>query len=264
MRDSITRSTPASNDILSRKISENMSSNTKPQIKYVLFDMDGLLLNSEDVYTKVTNDILAPYGKVMTWDIKKELMGKPERAAAETLIAAFPGISLTTDEYIVRRRAAQDLAWPTVQLLPGARKLISHLVEHKIPIGVATGSQKRNYELKTSHLQDTFGLFGSAVVCGDDAAVKHGKPAPDIFLYAATKAGFPEVGLGEEPVSEVEKATRAQGLVFEDATSGVIAGKRAGMNAALTTATELGADETLRSLEEFVPESWGLPPYPKD
>jgi pseudouridine-5'-monophosphatase len=205
----------------------------------------------------------------------------------------FPDISLTTDEYIVRRRAAQDLAWPTVQLLPGAHKLISHLAAHKIPIGVATGSQRRNYELKTGHLQGTFGLFGGAVVCGDDAAVQHGKPAPDVFLYAAKQTGFPEVGLGEGAVSGVEKATRAQGLVFEDATSGVIAGKRAGMNgeslqqsharagilinspvlvvwipdpnlAALTTADELGADETLGSLEEFVPESWGLPPYPKN
>ncbi|KAH7339796.1 HAD-like domain-containing protein [Rhizoctonia solani] len=250
-----------------------MSNITKPKIKYVLFDMDGLIINSEGVYTKVTNDILAPYGKVMTWDIKKELMGKPERAAAETLMSYFPGIALTADEYIIRRRAAQDLAWPTVQLLPGAHKLISHLAAHKVPIAVATGSQRRNYELKTGHLQETFGLFGSAVVCGDDAAVKQGKPAPDVFLYAAKQAGFPEVGLGEETVSEVEKETRAQGLVFEDATSGVIAGKRAGMNvvwipdpnlAALTTAKDIGADETLGSLEDFVPESWGLPPYPKE
>ncbi|CAE7202941.1 unnamed protein product [Rhizoctonia solani] len=250
-----------------------MSKNTKAQVKYVLFDMDGLLINTEDVYTKVTNDILRPYGKEMTWDIKKELMGKPERVATETLLSFFPDISLTADEYIIRRREIQDLAWPTAQPLPGVRKLISHLVAHKVPIAVATGSQRRNYELKTGHLQDLFGLFGGTVVCGDDAAVKHGKPAPDVFLYAAKQAGFPEVGLGEEPVSEVERATRAQGLVFEDATSGVIAGKRAGMNvvwipdpnlAALTSAEELGADETLQSLEDFIPESWGLPPYPQN
>ncbi|QRW21649.1 haloacid dehalogenase [Rhizoctonia solani] len=193
----------------------------------------------------------------MTWDIKKELMGKPERAAAEKLMSYFPDISLTTDEYITRRRAAQDLAWPTVQLLPGAHKLISHLAAHKVPIAVATGSQRRNYELKTG-------------ICKTPS---HGKPAPDVFLYAAKQAGFPEVGLGEDTISDAEKATRAQGLVFEDATSGVIAGKRAGMNvvwipdpnlAALTTADELGADETLRSLEDFIPESWGLPPYPKN
>ncbi|ELU42715.1 Hydrolase domain-containing protein [Rhizoctonia solani AG-1 IA] len=59
-----------------------MSDNTKPQIKYVLFDMDGLLIDSEQVYTNVTNNILAPYGKVMTWDIKKELVCTPAYLAS--------------------------------------------------------------------------------------------------------------------------------------------------------------------------------------
>ncbi|KAG8692111.1 hypothetical protein FRC09_011451 [Ceratobasidium sp. 395] len=248
-----------------------MVANSKPQIKYCVFDMDGLLIDSESVYTKVTNDILAPYGKIMTWDIKKELMGKPERAASETLLSYFPDISLTVDDYISQRRVAQDLAWPTVELLPGAHKLLAHLVAHKVPIALATGSQRRNFELKTAHLGATFGLFGHAIVCGDDVDVKRGKPAPDVFLVAAQRAGIAEAGLNEgESVSEEAKKVRAQGLVFEDATSGVIAGKRAGMNvvwipdpnlSALADAEELGADETLRSLVDFKPESWGLPPY---
>lgn len=153
-----------------------------------------------------------------------------ERAAAEKLLSYFPDISLTIDEYIQRRRTGQDLSWPTIQLLPGAHKLISHLASHKIPIGVATGSQRRNYELKTGHLQDTFRLFGEAVVCGDDPSIKHGKPAPDVFLCAAKQAGIVHVGLPGTQPTEEEIEVRAQGLVFEDATSGVIAGKRAGMN----------------------------------
>ncbi|KAF8608993.1 HAD-like protein [Ceratobasidium sp. AG-I] len=251
---------------------------TKAQIKYCLFDMDGLLIDSESIYTKVTSkfyDILAPYGKVMTWDIKKELMGRPERAAAEKLISFFPDISLTVEQYIELRREAQDLAWPHVQLLPGAHKLIAHLAAHKFPMALATGSQRRNFELKTGHLGATFGLFGDAIVCGDDKEVLTGKPAPDVFLVAAKRAGVAEVGGYEEgnAASEEAKKIRAQGLVFEDATSGVIAGKRAGMNvvwipdpnlSALTTAEELGADETLTSLEDFKPESWGLPPYATD
>jgi pseudouridine-5'-monophosphatase len=66
-------------------------------------------------------------------------------------------------------------------------------------------------------------------VCGDDVEVKRGKPAPDVFLVAARRAGMVDAGLDEEGGSE-ERRVRAQGLVFEDATSGVIAGKRAGMN----------------------------------
>ncbi|KAG9103048.1 hypothetical protein FRC06_000375 [Ceratobasidium sp. 370] len=201
-------------------------------------------------------------------------MGKPERAASEKLLSYFPDISLTVDDYITQRRAAQDLAWPTVALLPGAHKLIAHLVAHKVPTALATGSQRRNFELKTAHLSETFDLFGDAIVCGDDVEVKRGKPAPDVFLVAAQRAGITQAGLDEgESVSEDAKKVRAQGLVFEDATSGVVAGKRAGMNvvwvpdpnlSALATSDELGADETLRSLVDFKPESWGLPPYPTE
>lgn len=63
-----------------------MATDKKPiaQIKAVLFDMDGLLIDSEGIYTKVVNDILKPYGKEQTWEIKANLMGKPEREATCT------------------------------------------------------------------------------------------------------------------------------------------------------------------------------------
>jgi len=46
------------------------------QIEYVIFDVDGLMIDSEHVYTDVTSDILAQYGEKMTWEIKAGLMGK--------------------------------------------------------------------------------------------------------------------------------------------------------------------------------------------
>ena len=60
-----------------------MSEAKKPiaNIKAVLFDMDGLLIDSEGIYTTVVNDLLKPYGKEQTWEIKANLMGKPEREA---------------------------------------------------------------------------------------------------------------------------------------------------------------------------------------
>jgi len=54
--------------------------NPQPKVEYVIFDLDGLMVDSERVYTEVTNDILAQYGKTMTWDIKAGLMGKHSRA----------------------------------------------------------------------------------------------------------------------------------------------------------------------------------------
>ncbi|KAI0338281.1 HAD-like protein [Trametopsis cervina] len=253
-------------------------------IEYVLFDMDGLLIDSERVYTEVTNNILARYGKEMTWDIKAGLMGKPERDAAAHLLSFFPDLpeDFTVDTYLTERRAGQDALWPTVKPLPGVVKLVQHLHRHNIPIAVATGSQRRNYEQKSSHLMDElFGHFQGKVVCADDGLIKpgRGKPHPDIFLVTAKTCLGKEVGYGEQSeahVTDAQRTERARGLVFEDAIPGVQAGKRAGMKVVWVPDPNLVAlgdkgidaisvveqpDLTLKSLEDFVPEHWGLPPY---
>ncbi|KAI0730243.1 HAD-like protein [Fomitopsis betulina] len=254
-------------------------------IEYVIFDMDGLLIDSERVYTEVTNNLLAKHGKEMTWDIKAGLMGKPERQAAEHLLSFFPDLPphFTIDHYIEQRRIGQDALWPTVQPLPGVLKLVQHLHKHHIPIAVATGSQRRNYEQKSAHLMDAlFGLFEGRIVCADDGLIKpgRGKPHPDVFLVAASRMLGRDVGegeAGERSVSEAQRAERGKGLVFEDAIPGVQAGKRAGMHVVWVPDANLLAlgdagptldveqpDQMLNSLEQLVPEKWGLPPYDAD
>jgi len=253
----------------------------------VIFDLDGLLIDSERVYTKVTNDILAEYGKTMTWDIKAGLMGKPEREAAQHLLSFFPDVPLTIEAYVKARDEQQDRIWPTVQPLPGAVRLVQHLHAHNIPIAIATGTRRRNLNLKTGHLPQLMKCFGENIICADDnnalppgsmageaptPRIKkgRGKPCPDIFLIAAHEILGRAIGQEEEDGGEM-KGERAKGLVFEDAIPGVEAGKRAGMNVVWVPDTGLleveysgphKADVTLRSLEEFVPEKWGLPPYP--
>ncbi|KAL4252998.1 HAD superfamily protein [Abortiporus biennis] len=227
------------------------------KVEYVLFDMDGLLIDSERVYSEVTNDILAEYGKVMTWDIKAGLMGKPERDAAAHLLSFFPDLpeEFTIDTYLDLRRAGQDARWPHVKPLPGVIKLIRHLHKHKVPMAVATSSMRRNFELKSSHLiDDLFGYFDAAKTC-------LGR----------------EVGEGEEGESHLTdeyRSERAKGLVFEDSIPGMQAAKRAGMRVVWVPDPELlaigngdtsntleQADLMLNSLEHFKPEEWGLPPY---
>ncbi|KAG8910522.1 hypothetical protein FRC01_006285 [Tulasnella sp. 417] len=181
------------------------------------------------------------------------------------------------DEFIVERRARQDALWPTCQLLPGVRKLVEHLARHKIPMAVATGSIRRNYNLKAGHHREVFDLFGNHVICGDDPHLKGlGKPRPDIFLLAAEllgrKVGGGEVSSldakGEEGRRLIQE--RARGLVLEDSINGLEAGQRAGMKTiwvpdeklrALEPNETYGADRVLQSLEHFKPEEWGLPPY---
>ena len=122
-----------------------------------------------------------------------------------------------------------------MQLLPGVERLVAHLAAHGVPIAIATGSVRRNYERKTAHLQHVFARFGGHVVCSDDGTGR-GKPFPDVFLTAARALGR-AVGPNEHDetagVEEAERAERARGLVFEDATPGMQAGKRAGMSGVL-------------------------------
>ncbi|PBK73549.1 HAD-like protein [Armillaria solidipes] len=245
-------------------------------VEYVIFDMDGLLIDTERIHTQVTNQILAQHGKEMTWDIKAGCMGKPERASAEHLLSFFPSISLSVDSYITQKNILQDKVFPSVPLLPGVRKLVQHLRKHGIPIAVATSSGRLRYEKKTGHLAEVFDCFEGNVVCADDerweAIAMKAKPAPDIFLVAARELLGRDVG-EPEPVSEDQTLERKKGLVFEDGFAGVQAGKRAGMNVVWVPDNNLleveytgdeKADVTLRSIDGFIPEKWGLPPYDKE
>lgn len=168
-----------------------------------------------------------------------------EKTSNELLFSLLPGLDehLTIEAYQIERQIAQDAAWPHVELLPGAEKLIRHLHAHQVPMAVATGSTRRNFRLKTAHEHsdptkiEIFSLFGDYILCGDDPRVKRPKPAPDIFLHAATMIGR-EVGLAEEGhergvVSGTEKEERSKGLVFEDGIPGVQAALRAGMQGTL-------------------------------
>lgn len=131
---------------------------------------------------------------------------------------------------------------------------MQHLHKHKIPIAVATGSQRRNYEQKSAHLMNAlFGLFEGRVVCADDGLIKpgRGKPHPDVFLVAASRMLGRDVGEGEaeeRSVGEVQRAERGKGLVFEDAIPGVQAGKRAGMHG-LCSDVRYGVNGTLMCCE---------------
>ncbi|KAF8636406.1 hypothetical protein AX17_003588 [Amanita inopinata Kibby_2008] len=243
----------------------------RPRIEYVLFDMDGLMIDSEKVFTDVTNQILRTYGKEMSWDIKAGCMGKPELVAAQYLLSFFPDIPLTLESFLVQRNELLDNIWPTVPLLPGVRKLVQHLRAHNIPIAIATGSRRQKYHLKTGHLGDVFDCFGDKVICADDKQyVLRGKPHPDIFITAARVLLGRDVGLPDGQCTVEQLSERVKGLVIEDALPGLQAGKRAGMSVVWVPDPNLlnveysgveRADQILRTLEEFVPEHWGLPPY---
>ncbi|KAF5096805.1 hypothetical protein D0Z00_002651 [Geotrichum galactomycetum] len=168
-------------------------------IKACLFDMDGLLINSEEIYTQVTNEILAEHGRgELPWEIKIELQGRPG---------------------------------PDTEFMPGAAELLAHLVEHNIPIALATSSHRLNFTLKTTHLTEGgFELFGDHIVVGDDPRIPagRGKPHPDIWLVALESLNAEHRAAAAAAGRPFTDITPEECLVFEDGVPGVTAGKAAG------------------------------------
>lgn len=189
------------------------------RIKACLFDMDGLLINTEDIYTITTNQVLTKYGKgPMTWDVKIQLQGLPGPEAAHKVVTHY-GLPLTTEEYMKMNVNIQEDLWPTCTFLPGALELIQYLKSKDIPVALCTSSNKSKFIGKTSHLKHGFDLF-DVIVTGDDSRIPkgRGKPHPDIWQTGLS-------GLNEKFNAELRPR---ECMVFEDGVIGVTSGKAFG------------------------------------
>jgi pseudouridine-5'-monophosphatase len=223
----------------------------KPAIRQVIYDMDGLLLDTEIFYTQVTQQIVGRYGKVFDWSLKSQMIGRPAIESARQLVKVLE-LPLRPEEYLEERELLLEKHFPQAEAKPGAERLARHLHQHGVPQAVATSSSRPFFELKTSRHRAWFDLF-DCVVTGDDPLVNRGKPQPDIFLAAAER-------LGGQP---------AQCLVFEDAPAGLQAALAAGMPVVVVPDPNMdkqryvGSNEILDSLADFEPESWQLPGFPR-
>ncbi|GLT80374.1 hypothetical protein SLA2020_518160 [Shorea laevis] len=226
----------------------------RPTITHIIFDMDGLLLDTEKFYTEVQEIILARYNKSFDWSLKAKMMGKKAIESARIFVEET-GISdsLSAEDFLVQREEMLQKLFPSSELMPGASRLIKHLHAKGIPFALATGSHRRHFVLKTQRHGELFKLMHH-IVLGDDPEVKKGKPAPDVFLAAA--------GRFEGGPVDSHKI-----LVFEDAPLGVLAAKNAGMSVVMVPDPQLdnshhdAADQVLSSLLDFNPSEWGLPPF---
>ncbi len=216
---------------------------------HAIFDVDGLLLDTEPFYTQAHEVVAARYGKVFDWKVKSKMIGLPAQSSAQVMISALQ-LPITIAEYLDMRRHLLEELFPKADPLPGAVRLTKHLHRNGIPQAIATSSDRHNFELKITKHKAWFSIF-QCLVAGDDPEIKKGKPDPDIFLIAAKR-------LGGSP---------AQCLVFEDSPAGVEAAKAAGMSVIAVPDPHMEdkaypkADQIIRNLNDFNPVSWGLPPY---
>jgi pseudouridine-5'-monophosphatase len=220
------------------------------EITHILFDMDGILLDTESIYTLVTSTILGRFNLEYHPSLKAQMMGKKEQDAAEFLVKKT-NIPMTAEEYLNERNARQEELFGDCKVLPGVLDLVTKLKAINFPMAVATSSHKKAFFIKSQNHNHLFDMFEGRIICGDDKRVKKGKPAPDIFLEAF------RLIKGEDPT---------KCLVFEDSPSGVKAAINAGMKVIFIPSSNIPVDAdilagctmVLQSMEDFNPNDFGI------
>lgn len=180
----------------------------RPPIRGVAFDLDGLLVNTEELYQHVGSELLRRRGRTFEPDLLDQMMGRPQRVSLQIMID-WHGLTDTietlaheTGEIFV------DLLDTRLAPMPGAVAILDAISQRGLPRGVATssGPDFAHDVLDRVGLRDRFGFVLTS------ADVTHGKPHPEIYELAATRLGV----------------ARAEMLVLEDSENGCRAAVAAG------------------------------------
>jgi len=175
----------------------------------VIFDLDGVLADSEPWWNKIDAKLLAQYGVRYRGEYHRNVLGVSYRLAVEFFKKAF-GLSVSTDELIQRRgEIATEFFANRVGLFPSAKEVLQELRRMNLRLAVATSSISASARPFLDRHQLT--AFFDVIVTGDE--IEHGKPHPDIYLRAAAKLNVAADAC----------------LVIEDALAGIAAAKAAKM-----------------------------------
>ncbi|KAM3723248.1 (DL)-glycerol-3-phosphatase [Dirofilaria immitis] len=188
------------------------------KITHVIFDLDGLLIDTEPSYTETHTFAMEQYGKKFTLGLKSFTMGMKHDVAIKILLDKI-GLAdkVSVKEYDKLYRPVLFEKLPHCPKMPGALRLVQHFHDHNIPMAICSGSSNHSFKFKTMNHKDLTDLIPVQVKCGSDPEIEEGKPSAEAYLVTMQRFRNP-------PVSP------SNVLVFEDAPNGVLAAIRAGMN----------------------------------
>lgn len=179
-------------------------------IKAVIFDMDGLMIDSERVTFECYQEIMKPMNLTMDEEFYKKLLGKPLRGIYETFYETY-GRDFPIENVIkdVHALMAKRFATEGVPIKKGLLPLLSYLKENHYKTIVATSSNRDRVDSILAQANIT--QYFDDSICGDE--VTHGKPNPEVFLKSCEKLGV--------------KTDEA--FVLEDSEAGIQAASSAGI-----------------------------------
>ncbi|TET54993.1 MAG: HAD family hydrolase [Anaerolineales bacterium] len=157
------------------------------RIRAVVFDLDGLMVDSESLAKWAWDEVLARYGHEWDDGMYTEVLGMRVADCAAYLATRF-ALPAGPAELLAEREALfLDAVPQRLQAMPGLYPLLDELRARDLPFGLATSGHRRYVRLALTAV----GLEGcfEAVAAGDD--VQRGKPAPDVYLLAAHRLQVP-------------------------------------------------------------------------
>jgi beta-phosphoglucomutase len=208
-------------------------------MKSVVFDVDGVLVDSMDAHFEAFKKVGDFVGVPFTEDHLQQTFGMHNNQIFPLWLGHDLSEQRITELALKKEAMYREIASQYLQPIDGSADLVRKLHEAKFQLAVGSSGPRANVELAVK----TLGLhpFFMTLVTGDD--VRHGKPAPDIFLQAAEKIG----------------ANPKDCLVIEDAPQGVQAALAAGMKVIAVTTSKpkealQAAHWIVNSLREITPQ----------
>ncbi|MDE6904093.1 MAG: HAD family phosphatase [Lachnospiraceae bacterium] len=205
------------------------------EMKGVIFDMDGLMLDTEKLYNRFWREAAAEFGYTMTYEHALVIRSMNPVICSATLKQLLGKDFPYEEAKSLRRKLMKEyVKIHGVEKKKGLDELLQYLKENKFKIAVATSSNRSRTEwyLTSVGIWDYF----DKIICGD--MVPKGKPEPDIYLIAAKQLGlFP-----------------SECIALEDAPAGILSAHRAGCHPVFVPDLDEG-DITTRETAEYIAES---------